>query len=97
MERTNKTYKTRKQEEVSKLSWMFNHLSFTGRFIIKSKVKESLSSASLKSLVQRIPKLQKLFYEKKLLFQIFVAGTNENLPKVLQDCTGNKFPYVSTM
>lgn len=76
---------------------MFNHLSFTDRFITTSKLKESLSSPSLKSLVQRIPKLQKPFLLEKLLFQIILGGTNENLPKVLQDCMGDKFPYVSTM
>lgn len=69
----------------------------TDRFIIRSKLKECLSSATLKSLVHRIPKLQKPFLVEKLPFQIFLAGTNENLPKVLQDCMGNKFPYESTM
>lgn len=82
---------------MGKLSRMFNHLSFTDWFVITSKLKESLSSASLKSLVQTISKLQKPFLVEKLLFQIFLAGTKENLPKVLQDCMGNKFPYVSTM
>lgn len=78
---------------------MLNHLSFTDRFIIASKSKEGLSSASLKSRVQRIKKLQKPLIVEKLLFQIFLAGTNENLPEVLPyyDCTGNKFPYVITM
>lgn len=35
----------------------------------------------------------------KLLFQIFLAGTNENLPEVLPyyDCMDNKFPCVITM
>lgn len=92
-----KKYKTKNQEEVGKMSWMFNHFSFTDIFIITSKLKESLSSASLKSLVQRIPKLQKPFLVEKLVFQIFLAGTNENPPEVLQDCMGSKFPYVSTM
>lgn len=52
LEWTNKKIQNQ-QEEVGKLSWMFNHLSFTDRFIITSKLKESLSSASLKSLLYR--------------------------------------------
>lgn len=61
---------------MGKLSRMFNHLSFTDRFIITSKLKGSLSSASLKTLVQQIPKLQKPFLVEKLPFEIFLAGTN---------------------
>lgn len=81
------------------LSGMFNHLSFTDRIIIASKLKESFSSTSLKLCLQRIMKLQKILTVEKLLFQIFLAGTNENLPEVLPyyNCMGNKFPYVITM
>lgn len=84
---------------MDKLSWLFKHLSITDRFIIASKLEEILSSASLKSHVERITKLQMLLIVEKLLFQIFLAGINENLPEVLPyyDCMGNKFPYVITM
>lgn len=84
---------------MDKLWLMFNCFDFTNRFIKAKKLKESLTSASLKSYVQQILRLQMPLIVEKLLFQIFLVGTNENLTEVLPyyDCMGNKFPYVITM
>lgn len=65
---------------------------FTDRFITASKLSESLSQVT-------VMELQKPFIAKKLLLQIVLVGTNDNLPEVLlyYDCTSNKFPHVLTM